>query len=360
MAGLTLDRYIGWRLLRAVFGVFATVFLLVFALDFVELVRRAGDSPDARAGTLALLAAYRTPSIVERIFPFAVLLGAMIALLTLSRRLELVVVRSSGMSVWRFLMPGIVVAVFVGVITVLAFNPLAASFRERGLEIEARLFPKAAASSDSLIWLRQNTETGYGVIRAAGVLDAGATLTDPVFFLFHRDGRFRERIEADTARLSGLQWRLSKVRHSPVDRPAFEAETATIATNLRPDFIRRSFTPADSVSFWRLRREAADNRSAGLDATLYDLQFQRLLAQPLLFVAMVILASTVSLRLFRMGGVAQTVLLGVSAGFVLYVVKKFVEDLGAVGILGTGIAAWSPALFGSMVGCLVLLHQEDG
>ena len=51
---------------------------------------------------------------------------------------------------------------------------------------------------------------------------------------------------------------------------------------------------------------------------------------------------------------------GVAAGFVLYVATKLVSDLGGSGLLSAPIAAWSPALVGSMLGTLVLLHQEDG
>jgi lipopolysaccharide export system permease protein len=51
---------------------------------------------------------------------------------------------------------------------------------------------------------------------------------------------------------------------------------------------------------------------------------------------------------------------GVGAGFVLYVVTKLVTDLGGAGILSAPMAAWAPALMGSLLSVLVLLHQEDG
>ncbi len=51
---------------------------------------------------------------------------------------------------------------------------------------------------------------------------------------------------------------------------------------------------------------------------------------------------------------------GVIAGFVLYVGTKLVGDLGGAGLLSAAVAAWSPAIVGSMFGILVLLHQEDG
>jgi len=54
------------------------------------------------------------------------------------------------------------------------------------------------------------------------------------------------------------------------------------------------------------------------------------------------------------------VLAGVLAGFVLYVASELVENLGAAGFVGPGVAAWLPASVGTLLGVLSLLHQEDG
>ena len=75
---------------------------------------------------------------------------------------------------------------------------------------------------------------------------------------------------------------------------------------------------------------------------------------------MVVVAASVSLRFFRFGGVAAMVLGGVAAGFMLYVATELMEDLGASGLIGSAIAAWFPAVVGSLLGMLALLYQEDG
>ena len=36
------------------------------------------------------------------------------------------------------------------------------------------------------------------------------------------------------------------------------------------------------------------------------------------------------------------------------------EELGASGVVSPIVAAWLPAVVGSMLGALTLLHQEDG
>jgi lipopolysaccharide export system permease protein len=85
-----------------------------------------------------------------------------------------------------------------------------------------------------------------------------------------------------------------------------------------------------------------------------------LLSRPFLLTAMVLLAASVSLRFFRFGGVQKMVLGGISAGFLLFVLSKFTEDMSKSELLSPVVAAWIPVLIGSLTGFFVLLHQEDG
>ena len=63
---------------------------------------------------VARLSLFRTPAIAEQVFPFAVLFGAMLTLLDLSRKLELVIARASGLSAWQFLFAPLLVALGFG------------------------------------------------------------------------------------------------------------------------------------------------------------------------------------------------------------------------------------------------------
>jgi lipopolysaccharide export system permease protein len=99
---------------------------------------------------------------------------------------------------------------------------------------------------------------------------------------------------------------------------------------------------------------------AGLSATAYRLQYQKLLARPFMLAAMVMLAAAFSLRFVRFGGVQKMVLGGVACGFLLYVMSKLTDDLSTAELIPPVVAAWMPAAIGSMTGFVVLLYQEDG
>lgn len=356
----TLGRYFAWRFFKTIAGVFAGVFLLIYAIDVVETLRRAGETPGAVAPLMAWLSLLHTPIVAEQALPFAVLFGAMIAFLNLSRRLELVVARSAGVSVWQFLAPPVFVAAAIGVAVTCMYNPVSTTMKRQADRIEAKLFVGAAASPKAGVWLRQKSVDGESVLHADGRDERAATLVHVQVFSFDRDGAFAERIDADTGSLEDGYWRLTDAK---VVTPGFDTlstGTYLLATTLTRADIAQAFVAPETVSFWELPQLAEQMRRAGLDPAAYSLRYQELLALPLMLAAMVLVAACFSLRFFRMGGVQLMVSGGVAAGFVLYVATKLVNDLGAAGFFSATVAGWSPAVVGCLFGVYVLLHQEDG
>lgn len=357
----TFGRYLTKRFARAIIGVFSTFFFLIGTLDFVELMRRAGDSPVATTPLIVQLALYRAPAVAEQIFPFAALFGGMFALLTLSRKLELVVARSVGVSAWQFLQPAALVAGTIGLVSILIYNPGAAELKRKATALELRLFARSGQSINAQdIWLRQRSVDGQAIIRAAGALPDGNGLSQVAIFNFGPGGGFSERIDARQAVLHPGHWELTDARVISATEEPQTYKTYLLATTLEPEQMRQSFTPPDAVGFWSMPTVIERTQKAGLDATRYELRYQSLKARPLLLIAMVLVAASVSLRFFRFGGVTKLVIGGVAAGFVLYVATQLSEELGSSGIVNPAIAAWLPAIIGAMLGALALLHQEDG
>lgn len=359
----TLSRYFGIRFFGAAIGVFFGVFVLVVLVDYVEMTRRAADIPNASPLLVAQISLYRVPQVTERILPFSVLVGAMVCYLNLSRRLELVVARSAGISAWQFISPALAVALSLGVFATTVYNPLSALLREQSKRLEAEVFGDKAMgqqSSTSGFWTRQRSGTGNSIINAVASRNQGTDLDGVTIFAFDTAGHFHERIEAKSAKLETGHWRLRDARVYSAGAPPHQEASYLLPTNLTPEQVRESFATPETLSFWQLPQyiELADQ--AGLLAAGYRLQYQVLIARPFLLTAMVLLAASVSLRFFRMGGVSRMILSGIAAGFLLYVISKVTEDLSKAELMHPIAAAWLPVLVGSLTGFVVLLFQEDG
>jgi lipopolysaccharide export system permease protein len=359
----TLSRYFGMRFLTSVVGSFLGVVVLAAMIDYVELMRRGADWPNATPWLLAKISMYRVPQLTERIMPFSVLVGTMSCYLNLSRRLELVIARAAGVSAWQFVAPAVIGAFLFGTVATTIYNPISATLQERSKRLESEVVgevPSALRESTSGFWVRQKSADGAAIINAKTSREQGAKLGTVSVYTFDNAGHFQQRIEARSASLQDGYWLLEDVRAYEAGKPLAIEDTYRLNTSLTLEQVRESFATPETVPFWLLPTyiEMADR--AGLAAAGYRLQYDQLLARPFQLAAMVLLAAAVSLRFFRFGGVQKMVLSGVSAGFLLFVLSKITEDMTKSELMSPLAAAWTPVLVGGLTGFVALLFQEDG
>lgn len=359
----TLSRYFGMRFLNSVVGSFIGVVALAAMIDYVELMRRGADWPNATAWILAKISLFRVPQLTERIMPFSVLVGAMSCYLALSRRLELVVARAAGVSAWQFVAPAVIAAFAFGTVATTIYNPIAAVLHEQSKRLEADMLGQntsALQENTTGFWVRQKSADGAAIINASSSQQQGASLGGVSIYTFDSAGHFQARIEAKSATLQDGYWQLVDARVYTSGKAPDIEPVYRVATNMTLEQVRESFSTPETVPFWLLPSyiEMADR--AGLLAAGYRLQYQQLLARPFLLAAMVLLAASVSLRFFRMGGVQKMVLSGITAGFLLFVLSKITEDMTKSELMSPVAAAWIPVVVGGLTGLVALLYQEDG
>jgi len=362
MVTTILARYFAGRFVIASIMTFAAIFVLIITVDYIELMRRAGGLPHVSGLFVAQTALFRVPLSLEKLMPFCILIGAMVSFLALSRRLELVVARASGISAWQFTTPALLSALILGTLATVVYNPLSAEMLERAKGMERKIFTDGAPTvqDGAGFWLNQSTSEGQSVINAARSQGQGAVLTGISVFRYDTSGIFRERLEAQEAVLEPGRWVFKQVRRYTLDSPVIEQDTFSIATTLTLAQVRNSFSTPETVSFWQLPDYIKSSENSGQATAGYRLQYQKLIARPFLLAAMVMLAAAVSLRFFRFGGVQKMVLSGVAAGFLLYVLSKVTEDLSKAELMHPLAAAWLPVCVGDLSGFLALLYQEDG
>ena len=362
MVTTILARYFAGRFVIASIMTFAAIFVLIITVDYIELMRRAGGLPHVSGLFVAQTALFRVPLSLEKLMPFCILIGAMVSFLALSRRLELVVARASGISAWQFTTPALLSALILGMLATVVYNPLSAEMLERAKGMERKIFTDGAPTvqDGAGFWLNQSTSEGQSVINAARSQGQGAVLTGISVFRYDTSGIFRERLEAQEAVLEPGRWVLQQVRRYTLDNPVIEQDTFSIATTLTLAQVRNSFSTPETVSFWQLPDYIKSSENSGQATAGYRLQYHKLIARPFLLAAMVMLAAAVSLRFFRFGGVQKMVLSGVAAGFLLYVLSKVTEDLSKAELMHPLAAAWLPVCVGGLSGFLALLYQEDG
>ncbi|MFV2092994.1 MAG: LptF/LptG family permease [Hyphomicrobiales bacterium] len=214
--------------------------------------------------------------------------------------------------------------------------------------------------SENGLWLRQANSTGSAILYAQKAANRGLELFGVLILEFDKKDRFSARVEAARATLGDGEWRLEEawvMRGS--EKPVYVGDYG-VETFLTRTQIVESLASPTSISFWDLPNFIEIATKAGLSAKRYRVQYQFLLAQPLLFFSMVLVAATFSLRLFRLGQITRMVVSGILVGFALFLASYISRALGGNGTIPPVIAGWWPAVVASLAGMTVLFFQEDG
>ena len=360
----TLARYFSARFLIAMLAMFLICCVLIFFVDFIEMLRRAGNYSGHVPGVLlAWMTLLRLPSFSELVLPFAVLIGTIGIFLMLSRSSELVVLRAAGISVWQFTLPAMIVAFLLGIGFVLFYNPIAAVARAEAERLYAAAFGRGETllkTKNAGAWLREDGADGPSVVHALEVLNQGLELKSVTVFQYDRNHGLTERIEAAKAVLKDGRWELENVWVSAVGQePAFY-QRYLLSTYLTPTQVRDSLGTVYSISFWDLPNFIQIAEKAGLPATQYRVQYQLLLSRPFLLVTMVLIAATCSLRGFRFGNVQINAVFGLAAGFAFFVFAEISRNFAMAGLTSAAAAAWVPVIVAASLALTVLLYKEDG
>jgi lipopolysaccharide export system permease protein len=359
----TLSYYLARQFLVSTLMVLSIFVSLAFIFDLVELMRQVSGLSNVSIGVLVSMTGLKLPTLIIQMAPYTMLGGSMWTFLRLTRSNELVVARASGVSAWQFIAPALLVTVIIGVSMILILNPISASMLARYQQLDATYLsgrPSLLAVSDSGIWLREATDTGQNVIHALRLSEEGRELEEVTIFAYLGNDKFSERIDAARARLGDGVWRLSDAWMTGRGRaPVFHRELV-LPTTLTTSQIQDSFAPPETMSVLELPHFIDVLEQAGFTATRHRLHFQTILAMPMLFCAMVLVAAGFSLRVTRQGGMSLMISGGMVMAFGLFLLSNIAVTLAVSGNLPVTVAAWAPASISILIGLAILFNLEDG
>lgn len=360
-----IERYVLVRTLLGVAMALAVISTIILLIIFVELSRtvgvRARDVSPVEVFGLALLQA---PTVILTLLPFAFLFGVLGAFVNLNRRSELIAMRAAGVSAWRFIFPAAGAAILIGVLTIMVLNPVASTMNDRFQKLQAKLMEGYLNDKPKAIWIRQGDKHRQIIIRADSNEGTGVHLRGISLFIYNLDAdgslKFSRRIDARDATLQRGQWLLTGAKEGQPGEQARTFDAISIPSTLNEHTALERFSSPAAIPFWGLPGVISRTERAGFSATAYRLQFQQLLATPLMFAAMSILAAAFSLRLLRLGGLAGLAGSGVALGFVFFFLNQLCNALGKGDVLPAVIAAWTPPTLAFLAGFTLLCYTEDG
>lgn len=358
----TLSRYLAYSYLKNMLFITAAMLAVLYLFDVVELVRRASHSENVSLGTVFQMAFLKLPKEGQVLLPFAVLYSAIFTFWQMTRRYELIVMRSAGFSFWQFLAPITLVALGIGFTHMAVINPVSALLVSRYESMEKTVLDKKEnqiAIFKEGLWLRQPTAEGYVILHAAKVKQPGWTLQNPMVLFFSNEDQFLQRLDAEGAQLESDRWIFSDANILKADGSVHN-DIYFLPTTLTRGDVEKTFSDPSTMSFWRLPAHIQTLEQTGFDPSRLKVHYQNLMAQPLLFAAMILLAASVAMRPPRAQGALTLIVIGIFVGFVIFFLSSFLQALGATQQIPVVLAAWSPALVCLLLGLGTMITLEDG
>ena len=362
-----LDRYIIRQfVLTFLFGLIA--FLLIFLV--VDLMERLDDFIDAKVDTGVILEYYVhfMPEIIKLMTPVAMLLAALFVTGRLSQQNELAAMKSSGMSLYRFLVPFAAVALIVSLLGIYFNGWVVPYANQTKFDIERMYLHQATASSSRFNIYFQEGRTRLVSI---GFFDSNAGMASRVSIQDFSDTNLTvlaQRFDAQR-----MQW-ISPGLGS--DEPGWVLLNGTIRRfgpggqalesfarypvgrlSLGPSDIEKKQRKPDEMDFGELREFIESQRNAGQQVSRWLVDYHSKISFPFASLIVVLFGVPFSSNK-RRSGVAIEFGISIAATFVYLAFMKTSQVFGYNGDLNPLFTAWLANLLFLGAGAVNLLRVQ--
>ncbi|MBF0455215.1 MAG: LPS export ABC transporter permease LptG [Magnetococcales bacterium] len=339
-----------------IMGIFLGLFMLI---DGVESIRRYSDKVNFNWLDLSLLMLSRLPAYITLLLPSIALLTTLVVLTRLSRQNEITVMRASGISLYRILIPFLMGGVLVAAVHVILQDQIIPRTNRTFSTLQDHLLdrPVPSVTESGNLWYR----SGQQIIHAEKGSLSEQSLSRVIVFRFDEARHLVSRVEAKMAHYEEGRWYLRDgveyVFGESVQAVSFVERPWRVM--LDPNRLGKKPDDPQFLSINQLRLLAERLEREGADATSHWVTLHRKLADPATTIAAILLAFPFTLRLPREGGISRSILLGLLMGFALFVVVDLSTALGLGGRLPAALSAWAPVVFFMGIGGFLFLHLAD-
>ena len=349
---MTLMLYLSRLLVARILAVTAGLVALGLSLDMLENSTEIIDLyGTVELGRYALL---RAPLILVMILPLGVLVGAVLAFLTLAVRSEMVVLRAGGYNTVRVLLMLLPLALLCGAAQSQLAGRLGPAAEQALVERFPDLFKSRAIEKE--VWLRD----WHAVVRIGRAEADAATLGDISIFQMGTHGQLLQRIDAEAARYAHGGWQLEGVALQRPNQTDKKVPEMPWATRLTPAGIlgvaRRR---PNLVDAGEARQILAGTLPGGRGTPFYTVQLWRGYSAFAVPLVMILFGAMASFGLSRSGGGAWYVALGLICGAFFVLTDGVFTSLGEAGAMNAVLAAFlAPGLF-AVIGLWSIVVIEE-
>ena len=357
------SRRLAWYMVRLFLTrSFAVLIALVLILMTLDLLGESGKIlaiPGNTDADLWRYVSYRLPMLTSRFLPFSVLLGTLIAFVSLNQNSEVTAMKAAGLSAHQILAPLVVASIGIAAL-LFAFNEGVVVNSTRAVtawsDNDYKPVPRASGTLSN-VWIM----SGDDLVRARTA--GGKPFVANGLTIYDRTGsNLQQVIQAERAvpQPASNNWRLERVTIYNSNMNALRhVGSLTAMEGVTPDQLTLAKVDPTELDYWTLKKRIAELEIAGRPSDEARAGLAHKISQPLSILLMPLLAGIAAFGLARSGQVLMRAVAGMALGFAYFIVDNFSLAMGNAGTYPPMIAAWAPFVLFLLIGETVLIRTEE-
>ncbi len=303
----------------------------------------------------------RFPELFSRFIPFSALLAVLLTMATLSQHSEIVVMKASGMSAHRILLP-LGIACFGIAVTHFMLDQIMVAPAKAELEYWKRFdyasdLPPPPDILDDL-WLMEGTS----LVLVKAVSRSGNRVILDKVTVYERDENdlLSGILRADFAWHTDGQWTLYAVRRFDVtSHEIMTAQSMPWSLASPPERFFSLNVDADQSSFSKLWRSISQLQREGQPVSALKAGLLHKIAAPAASLLMPLLGAIAGFGQQRRGKIFARMAVGMGLGFTFFVADNFMLAMGKFGAAPPFLSAFGAMIIFASVGFAALFYSEE-
>lgn len=342
---------------------------LIFFIDLIELFRRAsnkigvGHLQQANFYDILGMASLKITGNIEKILPFAVLIGSISCFNQWRKNNYYIITRSSGLSLWKIITPSLLCFFILGIFSITVLNPFSTIMNKKYENLETIFFKHKKVNNFSFdnkgFWMKQTFNGKTIIINAYKVNSKLQTLNDVNIFILNENADFEKRVSAKTAKFDKYKLSLSNATITDSQSLINSFSKYNLNLDLTSENINISILEPETIFIINLPNYILNMKKFGLNISKHLIHLFKLVCQPLLLISMVLLSASLMLRSSERKVKVGIVSLTLVVGFSLYFVGDFVFALGSSEMLHPIVSGFGPTLIGLFSGCYLVSDIDE-
>ena len=285
---------------------------------------------------------YKVPFIGVQMLPPACLIAVIIMFSVMGKNKEIIALKISGLSIWKYTQPIIILSLFLTAGLFLFSEIIVPYTSSRSNEIwrvqVQKINPGLYFGRDH-IWYK-GTNCIYWITHFDNEKEV---MRKPTFYFFNSSFKVVKRVDGNVGTWKDGKWKikdgiiLDAGDNGGYSLNKFKKIDLDI-TETPESFVKEEKKP-EEMSYWHLKRFADRVRQEGYDATKYYVDLNIKVSFPFIIIVMVLIGIPIALGR-KKGGVAVAVTLGIALCFLYLVVLGVSRSFGFSGLLPPLLSAW--------------------